>query len=94
MNELDPTWQVLIQRRAEKALRRLDKPLRRRIGEVINQLAHNPRPTGCKKLAGYDNLYRLRVGDWRISYAIEEDKLIVLVVEIAPRGHGQAYRHL
>jgi len=92
MSEPDPTWQVLIQHRAEKALRRLDKPLRRRIGEAINQLVHNPRPVGCKKLAGYDNLYRLRVGDWRISYAIEADKLIVLVVEIVPRG--QAYRHL
>ncbi|HEX9679791.1 MAG TPA: type II toxin-antitoxin system RelE/ParE family toxin [Candidatus Saccharimonadales bacterium] len=92
MGEPDPTWQVLIQRRAEKALRRLDKPLRRRIGEAINQLVHNPRPAGCKKLTGYDNLYRLRVGNWRISYALEEDKLIVLVVEIAPRG--QAYRHL
>lgn len=92
MNEPDPTWQVLIQRRAEKALRRLDKPIRRRIGEAISQLVLNPRPAGCKKLAGYDNLYRLRVGDWRVSYAIEEDKLIVLVVEIAPRG--RAYRHL
>ena len=92
MNEPDSTWQVLIQRRAEKALRLLDKPLRRRIGEAISQLAQNPRPTGCKKLAGYDNLYRLRVGDWRISYAIEDDQLIVLVVEIAPRG--RAYRHL
>ena len=92
MNEPDAIWQVLIHRRAEKALQRLDKPLRRRIGEAINQLVVNPRPAGCKKLAGYDNLYRLRVGDWRISYAVEEDKLIVLVVEIAPRG--RAYRRL
>ena len=92
MSEPDPTWQVLIQRQAEKAIRRLDKPIRRCIREAINQLVVNPRPAGCKKLAGYHNLYCLRVGDWRVSYAIEEDKLIVLVVEIAPRG--RAYRHL
>ena len=85
-------WQVLVQRQAEKSLRRLDKPLRQRIRQAINQLAVTPRPQGCKKLAGYDNLYRVRVGDWRISYAIEDDKLIVLVVGIAPRG--QVYRHL
>lgn len=85
-------WQVLIQRRAEKSLRRLDKPLRQRIRQVINQLATDPRPQGCKKLAGYDNLYRMRVGNWRISYAIEDDQLIVLVVEIASRG--RAYRNL
>ncbi|MCB0212641.1 MAG: type II toxin-antitoxin system RelE/ParE family toxin [Anaerolineae bacterium] len=81
-----------MQRRAEKSLRRLDKTTGRRIREAINQLAVNPKPTGSKKLSGYDNLYRLHVGDWRISYALEEDKLIVLVVEIAPRG--QAYRRL
>jgi mRNA interferase RelE/StbE len=64
----------------EKELRRLDKPLRQRVRQVINQLAVDPRPPGCKKLVGYNNLYRLRVGDWRISYAVEADKLIVLVV--------------
>lgn len=92
MAESGSTWQVFIQRRAEKSLRRLDKVTRRRIREAINQLVINPRPSGSKKLSGYDNLYRLRIGDWRISYALEEDKLIVLVVEIAPRG--QAYRRL
>ena len=92
MTEPGSTWQFFIQRRAEKSLRRLDKTTGRRIREAINQLAVNPKPTGSKKLSGYDNLYRLHVGDWRISYALEEDKLIVLVVEIAPRG--QAYRRL
>lgn len=92
MSEPGPGWQVLLQRRAEKELRRLDKPMRERIRLAIRQLADNPRPPGYKKLAGYDNLYRLRVGDWRISYAIEDDRLIVLVVEIAPRG--RAYRRL
>lgn len=92
MTDPASTWQVLIQRRAEKALRRLDNPLRQRIRQKINQLAVTPRPPGCIKLAGYDNLYRIRVGDWRISYSIEDDRLIVLVVEIAPRG--RAYRRL
>ena len=55
-------------------------------------LAKNPRPAGCKKLSGFDNLYRVRVGDWRISYAIEDERLVILVLEIALRG--DAYRNL
>lgn len=55
-------------------------------------MAKEPRPHGFTKLSGYENLYRIRVGDWRISYAIEDDALIVLVIEIKPRG--DAYRNL
>ncbi|MGD9316080.1 MAG: type II toxin-antitoxin system RelE/ParE family toxin [Anaerolineae bacterium] len=61
-----------------------------RIREVISGLAENPWPPGCKKLLGYENLYRLRVGDWRISYAVEKERLVVLVIGVAPRG--SAYR--
>ncbi len=85
-------WEVLFTRQAEKRLRRLPKDLLQHIDQMILELAENPRPSGCKKLAGYDNLYRIRVGDWRISYAVEDDRLIVLIIEIAPRG--DAYRHL
>jgi mRNA interferase RelE/StbE len=58
--------------------------------EAISGLAGDPWAPSCKNLAGYDNLYRIRVGNWRISYAVEEDRLIVLVIEVAPRG--DAYR--
>ena len=56
----------------------------------MEALADDPRPTGCKKLAGRTNHYRVRVGDWRISYAVYDDRLLILVVEIAKRG--DAYR--
>jgi mRNA interferase RelE/StbE len=59
---------------------------------AIRSLADDPRPPGCKRLSGHDALYRIRVGDWRIIYAIEDDKLIVLIVEIGPRG--RVYRGL
>jgi mRNA interferase RelE/StbE len=45
-----------------------------------------------QKLAGHENLYRVRAGDWRISYAAEAERLVLLVLEIAPRGG--AYRNL
>jgi mRNA interferase RelE/StbE len=85
-------WQVIIHRKAEKILKRLDGDTLERIRRVIRGLANDPRPDGVKKLTGFDNLYRIRVGDWRVIYAIEDDRLIVLVLEISPRGG--AYRDL
>ena len=88
----DTRWQVIIHRKAEKILKRLDGDTLERIRRAIRGLAIEPRPEGVKKLAGYDTLYRLRVGDWRIIYAIEEEMVIVLVLEISTRGG--AYRDL
>jgi mRNA interferase RelE/StbE len=88
----EPPWQILIHRKAEKILKRLNGETLERIRRAIRSLANAPRPVGVKKLAGYENLYRVRVGDWRIIYAIEEDRLIILVLEISPRGG--AYRDL
>ncbi|MBN1318700.1 MAG: type II toxin-antitoxin system RelE/ParE family toxin [Anaerolineales bacterium] len=90
MPQDDRRWQVIIDRQPEKIFRQLPGPLLQRIRDAISGLAGNPWPPGCKKLAGYENLYRVRVGDWRISYAVENDQLIVLIIEVAPRG--DAYR--
>ena len=85
-------YQVEITKTAVKLLRRLPRNLVQRITRAIDSLATEPKPIGCKRLVGtpHNNLYRIRVGDWRISYAIEDEELIVLVIEIAPRG--DAYR--
>ena len=79
-------WQVMIHRKAEKTIKRLRGEMLERTRLAIRSLSDNPRPIGYKKIIGYDNLYRIRVGDWRIIYAIEDDRLIVLVLEVAPRG--------
>ena len=86
-----PRWTVIVERQPEKLLHRLPRDLVQRLDAAIMGLAEDPRPPGCKQLKGHA-LYRVRVGDWRIIYAIEDDKLIVLIVEIAPRGG--AYRNL
>lgn len=72
---------------AEKQLRairdaRVSAPIRR----AIEKLADNPRPPGCLKLVGEVNQWRVRVGDWRVVYVIEDGRLVVLVVRVAPRG--------
>ncbi len=90
MSDRPRQYTVIMERQVEKALRRLPRELLSRVDRLITSLADEPRPTGCKKLKGYDNLYRLRTGVWRIIYAVEDAVLIVLVIEIAPRD--QAYR--
>ena len=85
-------WQVILARQPQKVLRRLPRRLLQRVERTIEGLAENPRPPGCKRLVGHRDLYRVRVEDWRIIYALEDDRLIVLIVKIAPRG--RAYRNL
>lgn len=90
MDEAPRRWTVLIDRQPQKVLHRLPRDLLQRLRQAISALADNPRPPGCKTLVGHDDLYRVRVGDWRISYAVQEDRLVVLVLEVATRGG--AYR--
>lgn len=71
--------------RARRELAKLPKPVGERIARAIDELAHEPRPPGCKKLAGEDDLWRVRVGDYRIVYQVHDDRLIVLVVRIGDR---------
>ena len=70
---------------ADKQLAKLDGSVRVRVAQKIDQLAENPRPQGCKKLKGDDNLWRVRVGDYRIVFSIHDDVLLVLIIRIAHR---------
>ncbi len=56
----------------------------KRIIQKIKNLADNPRPPGCKKLSGEEK-YRIRVGNYRILYFIDEGKLIIFVVKVGHR---------
>ncbi len=56
-----------------------------RIETKIDGLARDPRPRGVKKLAGEEELYRLRVGDYRIIYQVRDRVLVVLVVNVGHR---------
>lgn len=72
-------YQVVLSRIAEKELFVLPAKMIERIIVVLKSLEENPRPHGCKKLKGYSNLWRIRVGDYRIIYAID---VVVLLVDI------------
>jgi mRNA interferase RelE/StbE len=69
---------------AARAYRRLHGPLRDRVAAAIDGLAVQPRPPGTTKLAGRDD-YRVRVRDYRIVYAVDDEARLVLVARIAHR---------
>lgn len=71
---------------AARQLGRLDPPLQRRIAGAVDALSEDPRPSGVKKLAGAGDLWRIRVGDYRVVYQIHDRRLIVLIVTIGHRG--------
>lgn len=70
---------------AARELDALDDGLFARIDRKVAQLAQNPRPAGCKKLKGYKDLWRVRVGDWRVVYIINDATKLVSVTRIAHR---------
>ena len=80
------SYQIELSRRAEKQLEKIPQQFQGRIRDKINTLAQEPRPTGVKKLQGTEeNVYRIRVGAYRILYEIQDRALIVLVIKVAHR---------
>lgn len=77
-------YSVTILRRAQKILEKIREIDYQKIKAAIINLGSDPRPAGCKKLAGWEG-WRIRVGDYRVLYEIKETELIVLVVDVGHR---------
>ncbi len=71
---------------AEREFHALPKEVQRRIRPRIDALALDPRPPGAKKLRGYVNRWRIRVGDYRVIYEVYDKELVVLIVKIGHRS--------
>lgn len=78
------SYQVLLSERAQKQINALPQTIGDRITEKIYALKENPRPQGAKKLAGGEG-YRIRVGDYRIVYDIQDAVRIVTIVKVGHR---------
>jgi len=83
-------YEVLLERRAEKDLRRLTAEIFRRAIAAIEALAEDPRPEGCRKLTGSSNDWRIRVGDYRVLYEIEDQNQVVRIMRV--RHRRESYR--
>ena len=79
------SYQIVIPKPAQKQLDSISKIERDRLILTLRSLAKDPRPNGVKKLKGYDNTYRVRVGDYRIIYEIKDRELIVLLLSVSHR---------
>lgn len=79
------TYRVEVAPAALRQLRTLDHPSRRRVQAAIEILREEPRPSGATKLVGGDGEWRVRTGDFRIVYEIQEQVLLVLVVAVGHR---------
>jgi len=78
-----PTYKVVVKKSARKELSKLPIQANNKIIIAIKALAHDPRPSGSKKLIG-EELWRIRTGDYRVIYSVFND---VLIVEVLTIGH-------
>ncbi len=83
-------YSVKITSRAEAELKRLDRPVRNRVVPAILALASDPRPPGCLKVRSAEGVWRIRVGDWRIGYEIDDGRQEVVVIRV---GHRSEFYH-
>jgi mRNA interferase RelE/StbE len=80
-----PQYKIEWKKSAVKELTLIPKETAAKIYENISQLSLNPYPLGSKKLKGAKNLYRLRIGDYRVIYSIYNEELVVQIIKIAHR---------
>jgi len=83
-------YDVLFTRSARKELERFPPRIAGKVLRRIEALGEDPRPTGCRKLTGADDLWRIRIGDYRVLYEIRDEKLLVDILAI--RHRSEAYR--
>lgn len=81
---------VFLERRAEKDLKQLPARVHDRVIAAILSLADNPRPSGCRKLTGSENDWRIRVGEYRIIYEVDDRVRAVRVNRV--RHRREVYR--
>ena len=85
-------YSVIIEKPALKSLAAIPDKDAKKIIKAIDELAKNTRPNGVKKLKGRDDFYRIKVGNYRVIYEINDEELVIVVVEIGHRK--EVYRDL
>ena len=82
-----PAYAVSFSPKVDRQFDKLPLDAQKRIYARAMRLAADPRPSGCAKMEGEQNVYRVRVGDYRIIYEVRDAELLVLVVTVGPREH-------
>lgn len=79
------SYEIVFKPAAQRDLKKLSQESQKRILKGIMILAENPRIQGVEKLARYENLFRFRVGDFRVIFEIHETEIVILIVRIGDR---------
>jgi mRNA interferase RelE/StbE len=79
-------YRVTITSRAERELKRLDRPVKNRIIPAIGGLGDDPRPSGAIRVRSEEGVWRIRVGDWRVGYTIDDTTMEVTVIRVGHRS--------
>ena len=86
------SYRIEVSATAEKQIRRLPREDRLRVLRAIRPLATEPTPPGSRKIRGYDDVFRIRVGTYRIIYRVEGRRLLIIILKLGHRR--EIYRSL
>jgi mRNA interferase RelE/StbE len=86
------SYRIEVSATAERQIRKLPREDQLRVLRAIRPLATEPVPPGSRKLRGYDDVYRIRVGTYRILYRVEGRRLVIIILKIGNRR--EIYRSL
>ena len=78
-------YRIEISQSAERQLRKLRREVLSRVVRAILALGDDPHPKGSRKLSGYDDVFRIRVSQYRILYSVSGKKLIIIILKIGQR---------
>lgn len=79
-------WSLRIMPPARRDLKRLDRPVQRRILDALDRFVVSPRTGDIRKLNSVQ--WRLRVGDWRVRFSFDDENQVIVVLRILPRGRA------
>lgn len=82
---MSENFAIIFSSQARQSLRKLPLNIQKKMREKISLLSFNPRPSGIKAIKGKKGLFRLRVGDYRVIYKIENQLLIITIIEVGHR---------
>jgi len=86
------SYSISWKKSAKKELKKLDKKEISKILNEIAKLSKNPYPTNHKKLLGTDYIFRIRIGNYRVIYSVEDNKLVIEVIRV--RHRKEVYKNL
>jgi mRNA interferase RelE/StbE len=86
----EPVYEIRFRRSALREVEDLRQPLRRRVTRAMQDLSRDPRPPGVTLLSGPERIWRIPVGDHRIMYRLDDDRLVVVILRV--RHRKDAYR--